>query len=131
VNLDHVAVAVSDAEAARRVFSDLLGLPVVHEETVEDQGVRVVSLSMGESKLELTEPLAEDTPVGRFLSKRGPGLHHIALTVDDLAGTLRRLEAEGVQLIDREPRIGAEGKLIAFLHPRSTGGVLVELSQSV
>ena len=131
MKLDHVAVAVSDAGAARRVFSDLLGLPVVHEETVEDQGVRVVSLSMGESKLELTEPLAPDSPVGRFISKRGQGLHHIALTVADLAGTLRRLETEGVQLIDREPRVGAEGKLIAFLHPRSTGGVLVELSQGV
>jgi methylmalonyl-CoA/ethylmalonyl-CoA epimerase len=129
MRLDHVAVAVEDAAAARRVFSDLLGLPVVHEETVEDQGVRVVSLTMGESKLELTEPLGPDTPIGRFLRKRGQGLHHIALTVDDLEGTLRRLETEGVELIDREPRIGAEGKRIAFLHPRSTGGVLVELSQ--
>ena len=129
MQLDHVAVAVDDAAAARRVFSDLLGLPVVHEETVADQGVRVVSLSMGESKLELTEPLAPDTPVGRFIAKRGAGLHHIALSVSDLAGTLLRLEAAGIQLIDREPRIGAEGKRIAFLHPRSTGGVLVELSE--
>jgi methylmalonyl-CoA/ethylmalonyl-CoA epimerase len=130
LKLDHVAVAVADADAARRVFSDLLGLPVVHEETVEDQGVRVVALDMGESRLELTEPLGEDTPVGRFLAKRGQGLHHLALNVPDLKATLARLEESGVELIDREPRVGAEGKLIAFLHPRSTGGVLVELSQT-
>lgn len=129
MKLDHVAVAVKDAEAVRRVFGDILGLPVVHEETIEDQGVRVVALGMGESTLELTEPLGEDTPVGKFLAKRGQGLHHIALGVADLEVTLRRLEEAGVELIDREPRVGAGDKLIAFLHPRSTGGVLVELSQ--
>ena len=127
--LDHVAIAVTDAAAARRVFGDILGLDVVHEEDVVDQGVRVVSLDLGDSTLELTEPLGEDTPVGRFLAKRGPGIHHIALAVPDLAAALARLEEKGVELIDRQPRPGAGGKLIAFLHPRSTGGILVELSQ--
>jgi methylmalonyl-CoA/ethylmalonyl-CoA epimerase len=131
VKLDHVAVAVKDADAARHVFADILGLKVVHEETVEDQGVRIVSLSMGESTLELAEPLSKDSPIAAFIMRKDEGLHHIALNVDDLEATLRDLAKKGVELVDHKPRIGAEGKKIAFLHPRSTGGVLVELSQDI
>ncbi len=125
--LAHVAVAVSDLAAARHVFSDLLGLPVVHEETVATQGVHTVSLDLGGGQIELLEPTGADTPVGKFLAKRGDGLHHVALNVDDLETTLEKLASEGVELIDREPRIGAGGHRIAFLHPRSTAGVLIEL----
>jgi len=129
--LAHVAVAVDDLAGARRVFSELLGLPVVHEETVADQGVHTVSLDLGgHGRIELLEPTGPDTPVGRFLAKRGAGLHHLALRVGDLVGTLERLAAAGVELIDRQPRIGAGGCRIAFLHPRSTAGVLVELIEA-
>ena len=129
--LAHVAVAVDDLAGARRVFSELLGLPVVHEETVADQGVHTVSLDLGgHGRIELLEPTGADTPVGRFLAKRGAGLHHLALRVGDLVGTLERLAAAGVELIDRQPRIGAGGCRIAFLHPRSTAGVLVELIEA-
>ncbi len=131
MKLDHVAVAVKDAKAARHVFADLLGLEVVHEETVEDQGVRIVSLSLGESTLELAEPLSKDSPIAAFIMRKDEGLHHIALNVEDLEATLADLAKKGVGLIDHKPRIGAEGKKIAFLHPKSTGGVLVELSQDV
>ena len=126
--LAHVAVAVDDLAGARRVFSELLGLPVAHEETVEEQGVHTVSLDLaGGGQIELLEATGPDTPVGKFLAKRGAGLHHLALRVDDLEAMLERLAGEGVELIDRTPRIGAGGCRIAFLHPRSTAGVLVEL----
>jgi methylmalonyl-CoA epimerase len=126
--LAHVAVAVDDLATARRVFSELLGLSVAHEETVADQGVHTLSLDLaGGGQIELLEPTGADTPVGKFLAKRGAGLHHVALTVDDLDEMLARLVAAGVELIDPEPRTGAGGCRIAFLHPKSTAGVLVEL----
>jgi len=128
--LAHVAVAVDDLAGARRVFSDLLGLPLAHEETVAEQGVHTVALDLADGgQIELLEPTGDDTPVGKFLAKRGAGLHHVAVVVDDLEAMLARLAEEGVALIDREPRVGAGGHRIAFLHPKSTAGVLVELIQ--
>jgi methylmalonyl-CoA/ethylmalonyl-CoA epimerase len=109
------------------VFEKLLGKPADLEELVEEQKVRVAMFRVGESRLELLEAACEDSPIARFVSKRGQGLHHVAVAVEDLAGTLRKLENEGVRLIDREPRRGAENELVAFLHPVSTGGVLIEL----
>ncbi len=128
-SLDHVGIAVQDPRAAVAFFCEQLGLPQTAVETVEAQGVRVQFLGSGEARLELLEPLAADTPVGRFLDKRGPGLHHVALVVDDLDGRLHALAAAGVRLIDTTPRTGAGGARIAFVHPASTGGVLVELKE--
>lgn len=127
--LDHVGIAVDDLAAARRVFADLLGLPVLAEEVVEDQRVRALTLDAGGTRLELLESTDPDGPIGRFLAKRGPGIHHLTLRVRDLERVLRDLEANGVQLVDRVPRPGAGGARIAFLHPRSTAGVLVELCE--
>jgi methylmalonyl-CoA epimerase len=127
--IDHVGVAVPDLAAARRVFEGLLGMRVVAEETVPEQRVRVLKLDAGGGDLELLESTDPDGPVGRFLARRGPGVHHVTLRVEDLAATLAALAARGVELLDREPRPGAEGARIAFLHPRSTGGILIELCE--
>lgn len=121
--LDHVAVAVTSLEEACRLFELLAGESGSQTETLEAQGVRATFAG----SIELIEPLGPDTPVGRFLERRGPGLHHIAYRVPDLPEALHRLQDAGVQLIDPEPRIGARGHQVAFLHPKSTGGVLVEL----
>jgi LAO/AO transport system kinase len=127
--IDHVAVAVQDVDAAVRFFAGQLGLVVGSPETVAAQGVQVRFLDTVAGRIELLEPLGPETPVGRFLDKRGPGLHHVALAVDDLAALLRTLEARGVRLIDTVPRTGAGGSRIAFVHPSATGGVLVELKE--
>ena len=127
MKLHHIGIAVDSLEAARPVFEKLLGNPPVLEEVVEDQKVRVVMFQIGESRLELLEATCEDSPLARSIAKRGQGLHHIALEVDDLAGTLRKLESAGVRVIDCEPRRGAGNELVAFLHPASTSGVLIEL----
>ena len=127
--LDHLGIAVEDLTAARRFFEDLLGLPVVAEEEVAEQRVRVVKLDAGGTHLELLESTDPEGPVGKYLAKRGPGIHHLTLRVRDLDSVLRHLEARGVQLIDRVPRTGAGGMRIAFLHPRSTAGILVELCE--
>jgi methylmalonyl-CoA/ethylmalonyl-CoA epimerase len=124
--LDHVAVAVPSLEEGCRLFKLLAGEPCSQEETLRTQGVRVAFAGA----LEILEPLGPETPVGRFLQRRGPGLHHIAFRVPELAGTLTRLEAEGIRLIDRVPRKGARGHQVAFIHPESTGGVLVELVEN-
>lgn len=121
--LDHVAVAVSSLEEACRLFELLGGAPCSPVETLETQGVRVCFAG----SVELLEPLGPETTVGRFLESRGQGLHHIAYRVPDLPGTLARFREAGIQLIDSVPRIGARGHQVAFLHPNSTGGVLVEL----
>jgi len=121
--LDHVAVAVSSLEEACRLLQLLTGRPCSPPEAVEAQGVRVAF----SGAVELLEPLDPRSPVGRFLERRGPGLHHIAFRVPDLEEALERLKAEGVELVDAEPRPGSRGHRVAFLHPRSTGGVLVEL----
>lgn len=124
---DHVNVATPDAEAAASRFARMFDLPVVKRVTVEDQGVKVVKLALGDGYLEFTEPLGPETPVGRFLAKNRPGLHHLCLSVPDLAKKIDELEALGVQLISREPTIGAAGLPVVFIHPRSCSGVLVEL----
>jgi len=127
--IDHLGIAVPDLSAAREVFTKL-GFRVVAEEDVPDQKVRVVKLDAGGSDLELLESTDPEGPIGRFVAKRGAGIHHLTLRVEDLAGTLRELEAAGVRLIDREPRIGAGGHRIAFLHPKSTAGILIELCEA-
>ncbi|MFQ5538540.1 MAG: methylmalonyl-CoA epimerase [Gemmatimonadota bacterium] len=123
--LDHIAVAVASLREATALFELLTGTEGSEPETLETQGVRVAFVG----QVELLEPLGPDTPVGRFLARRGPGLHHVALRSTDLAADLVRLGDAGIQLIDVEPRIGARGHSVAFLHPSSTGGVLVELVQ--
>ena len=123
--LDHVAIAVPSLEEALGLFGLISGHPGSPPETLEAQGVRVSFCG----PVELLEPLGPDTPVGRFLARRGPGLHHIAYRSQDIQADLDRLEAEGRELIDRRPRPGARGHMVAFLHPRSTGGILVELVQ--
>lgn len=130
LGIDHVALAVEDLAAARRVFETLLGFPVVEEEVVADQKVRVVKVDAGGSHLELLESTDPEGPVGRYLAKRGPGIHHVTVRVADLARTLRELAANGIELVDKEPRRGAGGKRIAFLHPKSTAGILIELCEA-
>lgn len=125
--LDHVAIAVESIAAAQPVFESLLGARGSAVERVAAQGVDVVFVGEGGARLELLEPLSPESAVGRFLAKRGPGLHHIAYRVPDLEAALARLSADGIELIDRVPRPGAHGHRVAFLHPRSTGGVLIEL----
>lgn len=125
--LDHVAVAVRSIAESLPIFELLVGARSSDRERVVDHGVDVVFVGDGDARIELIEPLSPDSGVGRFIDRRGPGLHHIAFRVPDLATTLERLAARGVELIDREPRPGAHGRRVAFVHPRSTAGVLVEL----
>lgn len=128
--LDHVNIAAPDADALAQKLTDLLGLTPAGETVVEDQGVRVRMLKAGSTHIEITEPLGEETPVGRFLSQRGPGLHHLAFRVDDIVAAIDRFRDAGLRLIDEAPRIGAGGHRIAFVHPKSMGGVLVELVEA-
>lgn len=124
--IHHLAVAVADLDAAIERWSALFGARVEHRERVDDQGVEAASLLVGGSRIELLAPLAADTPVGRFLEKRGPGMHHVAFGVDDVAAELERLAARGARLIDERPRRGLFGLEVAFVHPEATGGVLAE-----
>ena len=126
--IDHLGIAVNSIQAARS-FYEALGLEVAQEETVEHEQVRVAMIPVAESRIELLEPTAEDSPVGKFLKKRGEGLHHVALQVEDIAGTLRALKAKRVRLISDEVRVGAGGHLYFFVHPSSAGGVLLEICQ--
>jgi methylmalonyl-CoA epimerase len=127
MKIDHLGIAVRSIGEAMGFYRDVLGLELEATETVEDQGVRVALFGIGESRIELLEPVAGDSPVGRFIAKRGEGLHHICYEVSDLASKLDDLKARGVRVLDGYPRPGAEGKLVAFLHPASASGVLVEL----
>ncbi len=127
--VDHVGVAVESIDAALAIYQDALGMPLVHRETVEDQGVEAALLDVGDSHVELLQPLGPDTAVGKFLAKRGPGLHHVAYRVGSVEDTLEALQAAGVRLIDEHPRTGIRGSQVAFLHPASTGGVLTEIVQ--
>lgn len=127
VKIDHLGIAVTSISDAVAFYRDTLGLELSGTETVDDQGVRVALLPVGESRIELLEPVSGETPVGRFLAKRGEGLHHICYEVDDLKSKLNELSLQGVRLLEGYPRRGAEGKLVAFLHPASAHGVLVEL----
>ena len=125
-SVHHVGIAVDDLDASLLVYEELFGARLEHRESVEDQGVEAASLRVGESRIELLRPLGPDTPVGRFLAKRGPGMHHVAFEVDDVGAELVRLRAEGAQLIDDSPRRGLFGLQVAFVHPEATGGVLAE-----
>ena len=128
--LDHVGIAVNDLAEALAFYRDALGLEVEAPEDVASQRVRAHFLPVGEAKLELLEATAADSPIARYTDKRGPGLHHITLRVDDIHAALAQLKSRGVRLIDEAPRPGAEHSLIAFVHPASTGGVLIELKQA-
>ncbi len=125
--ISHIAIVVPNLEEALDFWVDVLGLPLSHVEHVPDQDVDVAFLPSGESEIELLEPISNDSGVARFMQKRGPGMHHICLEVDDIASMLVRMKAAGVPLINEEPTIGTGGKKIAFIHPKGTGGVLVEL----
>lgn len=127
--LDHIGIAVRDLNEALAFYRDALGLEVGSPEDVGSQRVRVLFIPVGQVELELLEATGTDSPIARFLDKRGPGLHHITLRVRDLADTLARLKARGARLIDESPRRGAGGSLVAFVHPSSTHGVLVELKE--
>lgn len=123
----HIGIAVESIEAILPFYRELLGMPEVPLD--DSDGARIAGLAAGDSLVELLQPEQSDTPIGKFLAKRGPGIHHICFMVDDLDGTLARCREAGVRLIDQVPRLGAEGKRIAFLHPASTAGVLVELTE--
>jgi methylmalonyl-CoA epimerase len=129
--IDHVGVAVGDLDQALSLYERTYGMPVVHRETVESQGVEAVLVEIGEGHVELLRPLGPETVVGRFIAKRGEGLHHVAYRVEDIDASLARLKETGVELIDAEARIGIRGSRVAFLHPKATGGVLTELVQPV
>ena len=127
--IDHLGVAVEDIDSALALYRDALGMPLVHRETITEQGVEAALLDVGDSHVELLQPLGPETAVGKFLSRRGPGMHHVAYRVDDVEQSLRELAAAGLRLIDERPRRGIRGSRVAFLHPASTGGVLTEIVQ--
>lgn len=128
-HLDHIGVAVPSLEAALPFYVQLLGLQVSRIELVADQQVKVAFLNTGQCHIELLEPTADTSPIAKFLAKRGPGIHHICLQVQGLKALLPKLAESGVQLIDTAPRPGADNKWVAFIHPKATGGVLLELSE--
>ena len=128
-DLDHIGIAVEDLEAEVERYRRAFGVEPVHRETVASQGVEEILFAIGSSYVQLLRPLGPHTSVGRHLRSRGPGIHHVAYRVDDLVATLERLRAEDVRLVDERPRPGSRGTMIAFVHPRSMGGVLVELVQ--
>ncbi len=125
--IDHVGVATEDLDGAISLYEGTFGMPVAHRETVESQGVEAVLLDVGEGHVELLRPLGPETPVGKYLAKKGPGLHHVAYAVADIDAALSGLKESGVELIDSEARQGIRDSRVAFLHPRATGGVLTEL----
>jgi len=129
MKIDHLGIAVRSISDSLAFYREVLGLELVGTETVDDQDVHVAFLQVGESRIELLEPLSEKTAVGRFIAKRGEGLHHICYEVENLATKLAELKTLGVRMLDGYPRRGAEGKLVAFLHPASANGVLVELTE--
>jgi methylmalonyl-CoA/ethylmalonyl-CoA epimerase len=125
--IDHIGVAVEDIESSLALYRDAFRMEVAHREIVEEQGVEAVLLDVGENHVELLAPLGPDTPVGKFLAKKGPGLHHVAYQVSDIEATLDLLKAAGLPLIDEHPRVGIRGSRVAFLHPKGTEGVLTEI----
>jgi methylmalonyl-CoA/ethylmalonyl-CoA epimerase len=127
--IDHVGVAVEQLDEALELYRERFQLELAHREVVEEQGVEAVLLDVGENHVELLAPLGPDTPVGKFLAKNGPGLHHVAYQVDDIDSTLGALKQAGLRLIDEQPRTGIRGSRVAFMHPRSTAGVLTEIVQ--
>jgi methylmalonyl-CoA/ethylmalonyl-CoA epimerase len=127
--IDHIGVAVADLDAAITLYEETLAMPLVHRETVTEQGVEAVLLDVGDGHVELLSPLGPDTPVGKFLDRKGPGLHHVAYAVADIEATLAELSEAGVALIDETPRTGIRNSRVAFVHPKSTGSVLTEIVQ--
>lgn len=125
--IDHVGIAVEDVEQSLALYRDAFAMDVAHREIVQEQGVEAVLLDVGENHVELLAPLGEDTPVGKFLAKNGPGLHHVAYQVGDIDSVLARLKQNGMPLIDEQPRVGIRGSRVAFLHPKGTAGVLTEI----
>lgn len=130
MKINHLGIATKGIDDALKFWSDAVGLDNVHTEVVEDQKVRVAMLPIGESRIELLEPTTDDSPISKFLEKRGGGIHHIAVEVEDIDASLAKLKSQGMRLIDESPRIGAEGCLVAFVHPSSANGVLLELVQA-
>jgi methylmalonyl-CoA/ethylmalonyl-CoA epimerase len=127
--IDHIGVATDDLDGALALYEETFSMPFVHRETVESQGVEAALLDVGDGHVELLRPLGPDTPVGKYLDKRGPGLHHVAYAVRDIEETLGKLRDAGVELIDKEARQGIRNSRVAFVHPRATGGVLTEIVQ--
>jgi len=127
--IDHIGVAVEDLDEAVARYEQTYGMALVHRETIAEQGVEAVLLDVGENHVELLRPLGPDTPVGRFLVKKGPGLHHVAYQTEDIERALAALKAAGTRLIDETPRVGIRNSLVAFLHPGASGGVLTEIVQ--
>lgn len=130
MKINHLGIATKQISDALKFWEDALGLENIHTEAVEDQKVRVAMLPIGESRIELLEPTTDDSPISKFLENRGGGIHHIAVEVTDINESLKRLKEKGIRLIDENPRTGAEGCLVAFVHPSATNGVLLELVQS-
>lgn len=125
--IDHIGVATDDLDGAIALYEGILGMPVAHRETVESQGVEAVLLDVGDGHVELLRPLGPNTPIGKYLERRGPGLHHVAYAVEDIEDVLGKLKESGIDLIDSEPRVGIRRSRVAFVHPRSTDGVLTEI----
>jgi methylmalonyl-CoA/ethylmalonyl-CoA epimerase len=128
--IDHIGVAVEDLDESIALYGERFGMPLQYRETVEDQGVEAVLLGVGDGHVELLRPLGPDTAVGKFLARSGPGLHHVAYATDDIDAALEAVRGAGLRLIDEQPRIGMRGGRVAFLHPKSTGGVLTELVEA-
>lgn len=129
MKINHLGIATKGIDEALKFWGDALGLESVHTETVEDQKVRVAMLPIGDTRIELLEATSEDSPIAKFIEKRGGGIHHIAVEVENIEASLAKLKAEGMRLIDETPRVGAENCLVAFVHPSSANGVLLELVQ--
>jgi methylmalonyl-CoA epimerase len=127
--IDHIGVAVEDIDASLALYEQHYRMELVHREVVEEQGVEAVLLDVGENHVELLRPLGPDTPVGKFLAKKGPGMHHVAYQVTDIEAALQQLKAAGLRLIDETPRTGIRNSRVAFVHPASTGSVLTEIVQ--
>lgn len=129
--LTHIGIAVNDLEKSSELFSKLFGMSEGHTEDVSDQKVKATFFKIGESGIELLEPTGPDSSIAKFIAKRGEGIHHLSFEVDDIEAEIQRLKKEGFQMIDEKPRVGADGYRVAFLHPKSTNGVLVEISQKI
>ena len=127
--INHIAVLVEDIDTSLKFWHDILGIEPSHISNIPNEAARIAFLPLGESEIELVQPITSDSGLSRFLEKHGPGIHHLCLEVDDLQGLLKQLKTEGVQLINEEPKVGEDGRLYAFIHPKSTNGVLVELYQ--
>jgi methylmalonyl-CoA/ethylmalonyl-CoA epimerase len=129
--LAHIGIATNDLQQSSKVFLKLFGVRGGHTEEITDQHVKAVSFRIGDASLELLEPTSRDSPIARFIEKRGEGVHHLSFEVDDIDMEIERLKQEGFQMIDQTPRVGTDGYRIAFIHPKSTAGVLVEISQKI